>query len=131
MIRAIGRGDTAVELLRPLRIEAGRDAGDRNLSDLVGELATLSDEFRSRWAAHNVRLHNHGDKRFHHPVVGELILSFEELPLPADSGLTMTAYTGEPGSASHDSITLLASWAATIEQPDGAETTHAADGRDR
>jgi transcriptional regulator with XRE-family HTH domain len=123
--------DVADATVALLRIQAGRDPGDRNLSDLVGELATRSDEFRTRWAAHNVRLHDHGDKRFHHPVVGDITLSFEELPLPADTGLTMTTYTAEPGSASHDSITLLASWAATDEQPDGAETPHAADGRDR
>ena len=60
-----------------------------------------------------MRLHDHGTKRFHHPVVGDLALTFEELPLPADPGLTMTAYTAEPGSASHDALALLASWAAT------------------
>ena len=37
---------------------------------------------RTRWAAHNVRLHDHGTKRFHHPVVGDLALAFEELPWP-------------------------------------------------
>ena len=78
-----------------------------------GELATRSDEFRTRWAAHNVRLHDHGTKRFRHPVVGELALTFEELPLPADPGLRMTAYTAEPGSASHDTLALLARWTAT------------------
>ena len=98
-----------------LRVEAGRDPDDRNLTDLVGELATRSDEFRTRWAAHNVRLHDHGDKRFHHPVVGDLTLTFEELPLPADPGLTITAYTAEPGTASHDALALLASWAATTD----------------
>ena len=86
---------------------------DRNLTDLIGELATRSDEFRTRWAAHNVRLHDHGTKRFHHPVVGDLALTFEELPLPADPGLTMTAYTAEPGTASHDALALLASWTLT------------------
>ena len=60
-----------------------------------------------------MRLHDHGVKRFHHPVVGDLTLSFEELPLPADTGLTMTAYTAEPGTGSLDALTLLASWAAT------------------
>ena len=46
-----------------LRSEAGRSPNDRELSDLVGELATKSDEFRSLWAAHNVRLHTKGVKR--------------------------------------------------------------------
>src|SRR5215217_3796205 len=78
-----------------------------------------SPKFRVRWAGHNVRLHDHGNKRFHHPVVGDLTLSFEELPVPADPGLTITAYTAESGTASHDALALLASWAAT---PDNRPT---------
>src|SRR5918995_6014644 len=34
-----------------LRTAAGRDPYDRDLSDLVGELATRSDAFRTHWAA--------------------------------------------------------------------------------
>ena len=47
------------------------------LTDLVGELSTRSDDFRTRWAAHDVRLHRTGVKQFHHPVVGDLDLNFE------------------------------------------------------
>src|SRR3954453_22213359 len=36
-----------------LRAEAGRDPYDRQLSALVGELSTRSDDFRVRWAAHD------------------------------------------------------------------------------
>ena len=116
--------DVANATVAILRTEAGRDPADRNLTDLIGELATRSDEFLTRWAAHNVRLHDHGAKRFHHPVVGDLALSFEELPLPADPGLTMTAYTAEPGSASHDALALLASWAATPDHESRPESAH-------
>jgi hypothetical protein len=116
--------DVANATVAILRAQAARDPGDSGLSDLVGELGTRSDEFRSRWAAHNVRLHDSGTKRFHHPVIGELTLSFEELPLPADQGLTITAYTAEPGTPSHDGLTLLASWAATIEQPKDSHVSH-------
>ena len=70
-----------------LRWAAGRDPHDRDLSDLVGELATQSDEFRTRWAAHDVRFHNTAVKHFHHPIVGELSLSFNRLELAADQGL--------------------------------------------
>ena len=45
---------------------AGRNPHDRGPQDLVGELSTCSQEFRSRWAAHNVRLHQTGRKRLHH-----------------------------------------------------------------
>jgi transcriptional regulator with XRE-family HTH domain len=58
---------TASELVAHLRSEAGRNPYDRGLTDLVGELATRSDEFRTRWAAHNVRFHRTGTKRLHHP----------------------------------------------------------------
>ena len=86
------------------------------VTDLIGELSTRSETFRTRWAAHNVRLHRSGAKHFHHPVVGELSLSFEAMELSADTGLTLTAYTAEPGTPSHDGLKLLASWAATEDE---------------
>ena len=95
-----------------LRSEAGRDPYDRDLSDLVGELSTRSQEFRTRWAAHNVRIHRTGTKSFHHPDVGELSLTFEMLDLVADAGLRILTYSAEPGSRTEESLSLLASWSA-------------------
>jgi len=115
----------ANEVVAILRSEAGRDPYDRGLSDLVGELSTQSETFRARWAAHNVRFHDTGDKQFHHPVVGDLTLTFETMELSADSGLTMFAFTAEPGSKSEEALNLLASWTATVDE---AETAHATDG---
>jgi transcriptional regulator with XRE-family HTH domain len=103
----------ASELVAHLRSEAGANPYDRKLSDLVGELSTRSDEFRVRWAAHNVRFHNTGTKHIHHPVVGELVLSYESMELSADDSLTMAIFTAEPGSASQQALDLLASWSAT------------------
>lgn len=96
-----------------LRAEAGRDPYDRQLSDLVGELCTRSEDFRGRWAAHDVRIHNTGVKKLHHPVVGDLDLPFESLPLEAGTSTTLVTYLPEPGSPSHDALALLASWAAS------------------
>ncbi|WP_377267788.1 helix-turn-helix transcriptional regulator [Peterkaempfera sp. SMS 1(5)a] len=104
--------DIAVAILRT---EAGRDPHDKDLHDLVGELSTRSDEFRTRWGAHNVRHHGTGTKRFHHPVVGELTLAYEGLQMAAAPGLVLTIYTAEPGSPSEEGLRLLASWAATQE----------------
>jgi transcriptional regulator with XRE-family HTH domain len=109
----------ASELVAHLRSEAGRNPYDRQLSDLIGELSTRSDEFRVRWAAHNVRFHRTGTKRIHHPVVGELDLSYESMDLSADDGLSVAIFTAEPGSASQQALDLLASWAAT---PDATRT---------
>jgi transcriptional regulator with XRE-family HTH domain len=104
----------ASDLVAHLRTEAGRNPYDRGLSDLVGELSTRSDEFRTRWAAHNVRFHQTGTKRLHHPVVGELSLSYETMDLAADAGLNLTVYTAEAGAASQQGLDLLASWTAMV-----------------
>ena len=96
-----------------MRTEAGRDPHDRALQDLVGELSTRSDTFRALWGAHDVRTHGAGTKRFHHPVVGELVLAYEELAVTAEPGLVLMVYTAEPGSASAEGLQLLASWAAS------------------
>ena len=96
-----------------LRAEAGRDPYDRQLSDLVGELSTRSEDFRSRWAAHDVRIHSTGVKRLRHPIVGDLDLPFESLPLEAGAATSLVTYLPEQGTASHDALVLLASWAAS------------------
>jgi transcriptional regulator with XRE-family HTH domain len=106
-----------------LRSEAGRDPYDRGLSDLVGELSTQSEAFRTRWAAHNVRIHQTGIKHVHHPVVGDLSLTFEVMELRADTGLTILMYTAEPGSRSEEALNLLASWTATLDQAEPATVT--------
>ncbi|MCK4176203.1 MmyB family transcriptional regulator [Aciditerrimonas ferrireducens] len=100
-----------------LRAAAGHDPYDRRLFDLIGELSTRSDEFRVRWAAHDVKFHCSGTKRLHHPLVGDLSLGVEALELPDDSGQRILVYTAEPGSSSADALTLLASWSATTGEP--------------
>jgi MmyB-like transcription regulator ligand binding domain len=124
-----GGGDVSVEhrvervaneVVAILRSRAGRNPHDRDLSDLVGELSTQSEAFRKLWASHNVRFHDTGAKNFHHPVVGELSLTFETTELSADTGLTMFAFTAEPGSKSEEGLNLLASWAATLDQEEAA-----------
>jgi len=102
--------DTTVALLRS---EAGRGPHNRQLTELVGELATRSDAFRTRWAAHDVRLHHTGAKRFCHPLVGDLSVAFNAMELPADPGLTLTVYSAPPGSATEEKLRVLSSWAAT------------------
>jgi transcriptional regulator with XRE-family HTH domain len=104
---------TAHEVVAVLRAEAGKNPYDKALSDLIGELSTRSEEFRARWAAHDVRLHRTGLKRLHHPVVGDLDLTYEGMALTADPGLMLFIYTAEPGSPSQQALDLLASWSAT------------------
>jgi len=103
----------ARQIVALLRAEAGRSPYDRLLTDLVGELATRSDLFRSLWASHDVRVHRNGSKNLHHPVVGDLDLTFEAMDLTSDPGLQLLAFTAAPGTASHDGLHLLGTWAAT------------------
>jgi transcriptional regulator with XRE-family HTH domain len=129
--------DAARQTVALLRSAAGRAPYDRDLSDLIGELATRSDDFRTLWAAHDVRLHHSGSKQVHHPIVGDLDLTFEGLEVATDKGLSILAYTAEPDSTSHDSLQLLAHWAATNNQttqhqtPEASTTTSAPDNTER
>lgn len=104
--------EMAAGVVASLRAEAGRYPTDKRLTDLVGELATRSPEFRRLWAGHDVYKHTTGAKTLHHPLVGELHLTFEAMTFPADEGLVLLVYSAEPGSATADSLRLLASWQA-------------------
>jgi transcriptional regulator with XRE-family HTH domain len=95
-----------------LRAEAGRDPYDRALTNLVGELSMRCEEFRVRWAAHDVKYYRSGVQPFHHPLAGDLTLNYDALEIPADPGQTIVAYTAEPGSPSQQALNLLDSWAA-------------------
>ena len=106
----------ADDIAAMLRSEAGSNPHDKQLIELIGELSTCSEEFRSRWAAHNVRFHRTGRKTIRHPVAGTLDLDFEAMEFPAHPGLTLLAYTAAAGTPTADSLKMLASWAATAEQ---------------
>jgi len=71
-----------------------------------------------------VKYHRTGRKRLHHPIVGDLDLSFEALELPGDPGLRINVYTADPGTGSEDALKVFASWAATQR-----ETPHATSSR--
>jgi hypothetical protein len=106
-----------------LRTEAGRNPYDRGLTDLVGELSTRSEQFRTWWATHNVKLHYTATKTMHHPVAGDLELTGEALHLPGDPGLFIITYTFEPASPTAQALAFLDSWstrettAGSAEQP--------------
>ena len=108
--------DAARQTVALLRTEAGRVPHDRALTDLVGQLSTRSDAFRTLWASHDVREHRTGIKLIRHPVVGDLDLNYQAMELASDRGLLFIAYTAQARSSSHDALTMLNSWAATNDQ---------------
>lgn len=98
------------------------------MTSLVGELSLRSQEFRERWAAHDVDYYRSGIQPFRHPLAGDLDLEYDALEIPADPGQTIgIAYSAEPGSAAHEALGILASWAATHHQTGQQDTAHPAD----
>ncbi|WP_156740508.1 helix-turn-helix transcriptional regulator [Occultella aeris] len=96
-----------------LRLEAGRDPLNQQLTALIGELSTRSPHFRTEWARHDVHEHRTGQKTFNHPEVGTVLLTFDAFDLPGEPGLSIVTYSAEPGTSDADRIALLASWAAS------------------
>ncbi|MEV7525830.1 helix-turn-helix transcriptional regulator [Streptomyces sp. NPDC091371] len=105
----------ACEVVSNLRMYAGQNPDDEQLSALVGELSVKNEEFRRLWAAHTVADKTHGVKQLRHPLVGDLQLSFETLRLPDDPAQALVAFHAAPGSPSADALRLLASWSAAGE----------------
>ncbi len=104
----------AQDTVGSLRNQAGRDPSDRGLRYLIGELVTRNDGFAASWARQDVRLHRTSRKRLGNRVVGEIELTGDALELAGD-GLTIIAYSVEPGSQAEDQLKLLAAWSATAE----------------
>jgi hypothetical protein len=98
-------------------------AGFRTQQRFDGAAFTRSEEFRTRWATRNVRIHGSGIKQFHHSVVGELELHYEEMDLSAEPGLSLVFFTAEPGPPSEERPRPLARWTATADFPVGAAAT--------
>ncbi|MFF3332863.1 helix-turn-helix transcriptional regulator [Streptomyces sp. NPDC002888] len=107
-----------------LRVEAANNPYDRELSNLIGELSTRSDAFRTMWGAHDVHVFTEGTKRFHHPAVGEMELVHESLDLPGEQGLSITVYSADPGTPAADALKLLASLAASRNRDAASSQAH-------
>lgn len=108
-----------------LRAEAGREPNDKALRELIGELSTVSPEFRTLWGSHDIRFRHDGIKRLQHPVVGYLELAYQPLALPGLPRAVheLTAYTAEPGTRHEEQLRLLTSWAATSAEESAQQTS--------
>lgn len=95
-----------------LRLQAGADPLNAELTALIGELSTRSPQFRKDWARQDVHAHSTGQKLFRHTEVGILDLTFDAFEMPGEPGLTIVTYTAEEGSETEEKLRLLASWAA-------------------
>ncbi|KUN01119.1 XRE family transcriptional regulator [Streptomyces yokosukanensis] len=104
--------DLTEEGVAVLRSEAGADADDPRLRDLVGELSLRSERFRTLWARHEVRPRRGRLSRLTHPQVGELDLQSNKLSVDGTDGLTLVVFHAEPGSRSAELLDILGSLAA-------------------
>ncbi|MFF1463980.1 helix-turn-helix domain-containing protein [Streptomyces sp. NPDC058330] len=98
-----------------LRMEAAKYPDDPRLTALVGALSVQDPDFRTWWAGHHVAALNVGTKILNHPVAGELALDWDTLTATTDPDQQLVIWTAEVGSATHDGLRILASWAA--DQP--------------
>ncbi|MFI5588785.1 helix-turn-helix domain-containing protein [Amycolatopsis sp. NPDC051758] len=100
----------AADVVGQLRLDSGRHPDDPLLAELVGELSVKSDDFRTMWAAHDVKRKTHDTMRLQHPLVGPLTVHYETFSLPGDQDQALSIYHAEPASPSEEALRLLASW---------------------
>jgi transcriptional regulator with XRE-family HTH domain len=88
------------------RKSIGDDVNDPRFVELVGELALSSERFRALWARQDIRSLDGGTTVVNHPVVGELRLHRDKLPV---GELLLVLYYADQGSESDEKLRMLAS----------------------
>lgn len=101
------------------RRSVGDDVDDPRFVELVGELALASERFRSLWARHDVRELAGGTLVVDHPVVGELTLHRDKLPV---GDVILVVYYADAGSESAEKLRMLGSLAAAADVEPGVES---------
>ncbi|MFG2789541.1 helix-turn-helix domain-containing protein [Streptomyces sp. NPDC048419] len=113
----------ARDAVAALRMEAAADPDDPELARLVGELSVQDADFRTWWAEHRVNTASYGTKHYRHRLVGDLTLDCDTWASPDGSGQRLMVLTAEPGSPSHDALSILTSWTAEQAKPSMPEGT--------
>ncbi|CAL9331550.1 helix-turn-helix transcriptional regulator [Streptomyces sp. enrichment culture] len=119
----------AADTAAMLRLDAGRHPDDPDLGALVGELSIHSEDFRRLWSDHQVHRRTTGTKDYHHPLVGDLTISYQALTPGDDPDQILFIYRTEPGSPSETAMRLLARWNDPAAGTSGVEAQVA--GQDR
>ncbi|MEV5762130.1 helix-turn-helix transcriptional regulator [Streptomyces tendae] len=107
------------DFVAALRTTIGDDTDNPRFVELVGELALSSQRFRTLWARHDVRSLDGGSTTVHHPVVGDLRLHRDKLPV--DDVILVVYYPDKDGD-SDEKLRLLAG----LSHPGSADTPAAA-----
>jgi len=111
---------SAEGFIAAFRKSVGDDIDSPRFVELVGELALSSERFRTLWARHDIRGLDGGTATVNHPIVGELRLHRDKLPV---DNLLLVLYYADQGSESDEKLRLLASMAQTAPAPDARPIT--------
>ncbi|MGP3941365.1 helix-turn-helix transcriptional regulator [Streptomyces sp. 6N106] len=108
-----------------LRQAAGYEPDNPRLHWLVDTLTENSADFARLWGSHTVRGKTQEAKRFLHPDVGPLTLSYQAFDVREAPGQQLVIYHAEPGTSSAEALHLLGSIHATRTRPSphGADRT--------
>ncbi|MEU5993049.1 helix-turn-helix transcriptional regulator [Spirillospora sp. NPDC047418] len=109
--------NSAADFVAALRTSIGDDIDNPRFVELVGELALSSQRFRTLWARHDVRNLDGGTAAVDHPVVGELRLHRDKLPI---DDVILVVYYPDKGSDSDERLQLL----AALSRTEPAGTAH-------
>ena len=114
---------SAEGIIAAFRKSIGDDIDDPRFVELVGEFSLSSERFRALWARHDIRDLDGGSTTVNHPLVGELRLHRDKLPV---GGLLLVLYYPDQGSESDEKLRVLASLTQADRTPlrDGPQTAH-------
>lgn len=93
--------------LAQFRAEAGPRIHQPPVSGLLKRLQAANEDFKSAWAAHDVEQFTSRQRRFLHPLQGELLLEHHRLDLSDCPGLHLVVYTAVPGSGTRAKLAQL------------------------
>ncbi|MFF5437625.1 helix-turn-helix transcriptional regulator [Streptomyces achromogenes] len=108
---------TARATVANLREATGSDPDNPRLRRLVRTLSEGNADFDRLWNTHIVRGKTRDAKRFLHPDVGPLSLTYQAFDVRDAPGQQLVIYHAEPGSPSAQSLGLLGSVHATRHRP--------------
>jgi transcriptional regulator with XRE-family HTH domain len=98
----------AEETVATLRADVGQFPENGRPYQVMCELRDTSEEFRLLWEAQDVRDRDHGMKRVMHPLVGEMVLTYEVFTVPTDQHQRLCTCTAPKGSETERKLQELA-----------------------
>ena len=103
--------------LAQFRAEAGAWVHQPPVSELLVRLRAASADFRAGWAAHDVEQFTSRQRRFVHPLQGELLLEHHRLDLSDPPGLHVVVYTAVPGGGTGAKLARLRAGSSDVRTP--------------